>query len=132
MDTTTLLDTLKIEIANAEPNKFLPKDEPSEGEQVVGTLPEDLQRFWTVVESYRKAGVEAYVAYMMASKSEREQRFRELHLVTLRTQIVKELFWLTVREKFDLLSNIGVGLRSGWRIVAIPAKASPTIIGFGF
>ena len=97
---------------------------PHEGERALGTIhSEGARRAWALANAYEARGMEAALGakFRADSLEERDALKTEATRCAAVEEIVRDLFWLQV--KVDIggeawTSAGGIGLRSGWMLVA--------------
>lgn len=91
-------------------------DEVEKGETILATIEEEFpKRLWTLATFYGKETDLAKVEYKF-SKDDKSIMERGKRL-SVKEDLLTNLFWFIVKEKFNLWNESGLGLRKNWVIV---------------
>lgn len=116
---------IQLELDLFEGQVIEPKKEvDEETEQVVGTLGRDLQVLYTLQLTSRKEAEALKLEAFNCSKSEEEDLKVRYYRAWTIGELLGELFWLEVREAFNLWEDRMVGVRRGFKVVTSEAEES--------
>ena len=114
---------IQLELDLFEGQVIEPKKEvDEETEQVVGTLGRDLQVLWTLQLTSRKEAEALKLEAFNCSKSEEEDLKVRYYRAWAKGELLRELFWLEVREAFNLWEDRMAGVRRGFKVVTSEAE----------
>jgi hypothetical protein len=125
------LATLQEQIEQmAMENVRAPKgSKPEKGEEVLGTVPDELKKFFAVLDARRaKLSSECDVAHdqllTMKPGAERDALCEKHELEHLQLDLIKDLFWLCLREAFprSLRQSGKINLRDNWQVTFSPME----------
>jgi hypothetical protein len=98
--------------------------EVGKGEKVLGTLSDELQRFYVVLDRTIKKELSSRMKDCSAPKPEDGGScpIREaMHVSMNRIETIKEMFWGAVRREIPgALTSPEIGVRKGFQVVACP------------
>ena len=122
------LKILPVELANIDANEFI---EPSEevdpkSDVVVGEASDDLKQIYTLVDKLQEAGAR----YAVDARFSKDNRFRSdaekrTYELKRKVETLLDIFWITLKDDFDLWDKDSVGIRKGWK-VTYGKDGSPT------
>lgn len=114
--------------------------ELQDGDKVVGALPEELRKFYAVLEADREAcnkvinqlsdEVKVIGPAENATPEQRRSVRQRYEVARLHHRVVKDLFWKTVRRDLpDIVDAECIGIRKGWQVVIThPPRPSDLVI----
>jgi len=120
------LKFLSIELQDITSDKFLEPDADNmEGDKRVAEMDDELKRLWTLGQSYLK--VAAKCAFDMkyepgVNTKELSARRDEFHA---KSEVLREIFWIAVKDKFGLWYAPSIGVRKGFIIVESAEREGP-------
>lgn len=106
-----------------------------EGETALGTIHNvAAHRAWALANTYEARGMEAALHAKFRADSEEEQAnlIQQAHRFAALEKIVREMFWAQAKEDIggdSWCKQGGLGLRSGWMLVALPANPVEGLLG---
>lgn len=124
------LELLSLEVGSISEEEFIEPDVKldEEFDHPVGEADEDLRRLFTkwrqLMEAADRTAVDA--RYARDERARQEVATQAWELLT-KAQIVGELFWICVKDSFDLWTKSSVGIRKGWIVVWSEREDSPVI-----
>lgn len=102
-----------------------------EEDHVVGEMSEDLKRIYTtwinLQESADRAILEAKYAKGDDQRKELTGRAKELHA---KTEALEIIFWISVRDEFELWDKSSIGVRKNFQIVWSDEGPPKTFLDF--
>lgn len=116
---STWLDFIKIELDNLDLEQIhKPAGEVGSSDHEVGEADEELKRLYGLWMQLARTADEARVAMRYAQT----QAELDVYAVTAfelitKAEIVRDIFWASVRSQFDLWDKSSVGVRREWKIV---------------
>lgn len=116
----TVLDLIQMEIENMPDGQLykLPFLPIQKGEKVIGEIPQDLRKLWSLYVSWSKASAEEDVKAIFSS-TEEEKKIHETRSCEIdhKSSLVAQILWVSVRDRFSLWEEDMIGIRDGWKIV---------------
>ena len=122
------LKILPMELENIDAKEL---DEPGEevdprSDVVVGEASDDLKRIYTLVNKLQ----EAAARYSIDARFSKDNRLRsdaekKTYELKRKIETLMEIFWITLKDDFDLWDKDSVGIRKGWK-VTYRKDGSPT------
>lgn len=115
----TWFDFIKIELDGLDLEQIhQPSGEIESDEHEVGEADEELKRLYGLWMQLARSADEAMVDMRYApTQAERDLYSVVLHEIVAKLEIVRDIFWASVRAKFSLWDKPNVGLRGEWKIV---------------
>lgn len=123
---STWLKFLQIELQDITSDKFLePGADYGEGDKKVGVMDDGLKRLWTLWQSYKKVAAKCAfdIRYEPGANIE-ELSAREYEFQT-KSEVLREIFWIAVKDKFGLWHALSIGVRKGFIIVESEKHEGP-------
>lgn len=121
------IEELKLGLADLDPKKVeeavtkLP--EIGEGEKVIGTISEDLQRLWALQDStfdeLKKKSIRHQTVCLHDGSDSCKKFQQEIKNAGEFIQIRREIFWASARKDFGFTAE-KIALRKGWQLVEMP------------
>jgi hypothetical protein len=116
------LSTVSLEAADKTLSKL------KEGEKVIGELPDDLKRLYSLIvqEKAKFAEKEALIDSLEAHSEARpltaaeEESIRMLEHEANKCQLLSDIFWHEVRSQMSVVSTPSIGIRENWQLVSMP------------
>jgi len=114
--------------------------ESVKGVRIIGILPDNLKKFWAVVNAEGDAlDKECESAHRrmekmfepMAKRSPGDLKFAQEHILRHgRHEVAVSLLWQEIKETFpeSFLSRGSIGVRTGWKVVIVPPQG-PSLPG---
>ena len=106
-----------------------PTGKVEEGEKVIGTLPDDLKRLYTVMriaENERgelKHRISKLGSLLDLDERQTNDATRALGVIRNRFDLAHSCFWHSVRHTFpEIVNTEQIGLRENWQLVTIPDR----------
>lgn len=122
------LKILPVELSAIEPGEFAEPGEEIDpkADVVVGEASNDLRRIYTLTEKLQEAGAR----YSIDARFSKDNRLRsdaekKMHELKRKTEVLMEIFWIILKDDFDLWNKDSVGIRKGWK-VTYRKDGSPT------
>ena len=111
------------EAAGTEPDEMVRKEEKE-----VGVISEPLRKLWFLRLRYGKKFLEGRAAMITLRKETREKKAVELRFLLTQTELLGEMFWISVRTEFpELWKESSIGIRKGWKVVACKIPRRPEL-----
>lgn len=125
----TWLDIVRMELENLDP-KFLPEPTTEVGsrDHVVGEADTDLKRLYALAMQWDKAAIESLVAARYINNREDQEHLVEKAAeIRRKSELLMEIFWVSLKDYFDLWRKPSVGIRKGWKVVWSEPEVPPII-----
>ena len=113
------LKILPMELVNINANEFSEPDDEVDPrfDVVVGEASDDLRRIYTLAERLLEAGAR----YSVDAQFSKDNRLRsdagkKAYELAKKIEVLKEIFWITLKDDFDLWNKDSVGIRKGWKV----------------
>ena len=115
---STYLDTLRAELDEMVlDNSIEPLREVGESDRVVDEADTDLIKLYTLSIRLSEEVVEALKRGYDENDSAVQKRLIDFaQMKARRSDIVKEIFWTSIKDAYDLWDKPSVGIRKGWKI----------------
>jgi len=114
------LKILSIELSSIDAKEFIePNTEVDlRSDVVVGDADDELKRVYALTEKLQ----EAAARYSIDARFSKDNRLRsdaekKAYELRKKVEILMEIFWITLKDKFDLWDKNSVGIRKGWKVV---------------
>ena len=127
------LKILPMELANIDAGEFSEPDDEVDPKSdiVVGEASDDLKRIYTLSERLREAGAR----YSIDARFSKDNRLRsdagkKAYELAKKIEVLKEIFWITLKDDFDLWNKDSVGIRKGWKVTYRKDGLSTTFLDF--
>ena len=109
---TTWLKLLPLELQ--EITDFIePPQKVVRGDNLVGVMSDDLKKLYTLWMLVDKEAEQSKLNYRFTHKPEDEHKALEYGA---KTEALRCLFWVCLKEEFDLWSKSISGIREGWQV----------------
>lgn len=116
------LDTIRLELDNideTEINQEVFDGNPvKKNEQVAGVAPPELRKILLLSRNYAKQSAQLALDGMFGNKNPSPEDVRILNKLKIESEEIKDLFWVCIRQHFDLWAADSIGIREGWKIVS--------------
>jgi len=122
---STFLKLLPLTLKDLEEKDFIePGVERKEDENYVGVMSDDLRKLWTYWQILAREGMKetAEVAFGGSNSDEHMGKLGELKE---KSDLIRKLFWIAIRDEFGLWIKPSVAVRKGWEIVWTEEEESP-------
>ena len=113
------LKILPMELSSIDAKEFIEPDEKIDqrADVVVGEASDDLKRIYTLVNKLQEVGAR----YAVDARFSKDNRFRldaEKRAFELKRKVdtLLDIFWITLKDDFDLWDKDSVGIRKGWKV----------------
>ncbi|MGD0576527.1 MAG: hypothetical protein ABSA74_00420 [Candidatus Staskawiczbacteria bacterium] len=115
----TWLDVLRDELAKLDPASFAePRGGVEDGETVVGVVGEEFRRIHELATNYERMAAEKAIQGRYARDDESREFNGELACkFAKKSNMLYEIFWISVKDELDLWDKPALGVRKGWNIV---------------
>lgn len=125
----TWLETIQKELETMDPKSMLePNADVELNEHIVGQADDSLRRLYALFLRFAKTAKESAVAAEFVNESERQEHYLEqAGIHTARASALREIFWISLKDAFDLWQKPNVGIRRGWKVVWFESKRSPIV-----
>jgi len=120
-NTFTWLSTLLLEL-NETTDYLEPRQEIGSNDHVVGDMNELMKKLYTVYMSMAKQA--SMLKVELGFSDNEETRLQAFRLID-RATILQKLFWLIVKDVFNLWDKESTGVRAGFKVVW--SDSSPTM-----
>jgi len=112
------LKLLSIELANI--NELIEPDAELDSlrDHAVGVASEELQRLYTLARNLKEASEYAKLqARFGKDNSTKEEATEKAYELSKKAEIIQEIFWICLRDEFELWGKSSVGIRKGFVVV---------------
>lgn len=125
------IDVIKMEIEMINAGELLePYAEASSDDHVVGDLDDDLKKIYTLALRWDKAAIEMLVsARYVNDDMRRKQDLEKASELRRKSELLMDIFWVSIKDSFELWKNPSIGIRKGWKVVWSDANPIPPILG---
>jgi len=115
---STFLKLLPLELEQLEGKQYLePPVAVSDNETVVGEVGDYARRLFTLWRMKERAAREHQVAAEFTTdKAEAVRLMRMRHECIMKAKAISCLFWIAVRDEFELWGVSHVGINEGWKV----------------
>ena len=125
------IDVIKMEIkVIGEDELFEPHAEASSNDHIVGDLDDDLKKIYTLALRWEKVATEMLLGARYINDDDRRYqdivKANELHR---KSEILIDIFWVSIKDTFELWQKPAIGIRKGWKVVWSDANPIPPILG---
>lgn len=116
---TTFVDLILMDVQLVEEKGLIePQAEPGSGDHVVGTAGPELQKLYSLALTWEKAATEAILAARYSTtKVNLNQTAVKITQLREKAKILMEIFWISLKDAFNLWDKESVGIRKGWKVV---------------
>ena len=112
----SILDEIAIELANFADEGLVEPDAKAEGEEtVVGTAPLETRKLYALWMRWERFAAENMVEYKYSSKD--DSYLKKAIEFDHKAQVIRELFWISLKDAFNLWGKHSVGIRQNWTVV---------------
>jgi DNA-binding transcriptional regulator/RsmH inhibitor MraZ len=109
-------------------NLVEPNAEISEKDHLVGEADVDLRKLYSLAISWEKTAIETLVAARyINSKTDQEQRMEKANELRKKSEIMMEIFWISLKDSFDLWQKQSIGIRKNWKVVWSEPEVPPIL-----
>lgn len=122
------LKMLSVELSIIEPSEFAEpgEDVDPKTDIVVGKASDDLKRIYTLTEKLQEAGARYSIDARFSKDNHlRSDAEKKMHELKRKTETLMDIFWIILKDDFDLWDKDSVGIRKGWK-VTYKKDGSPT------
>ena len=122
----TWLKFLSIELQDITSDKFLEPDANlRRSDKKIAVMDDDLKRLWTLWQFYEKVAAKcAFDIKYEPGVNVEELSVRGMEFQT-KAQVLREIFWIAVKDKFGLWYVPSIGVRKGFVIVETEEHEGP-------
>jgi hypothetical protein len=114
----TWLNDLQLELENLDGKPFEPNNEVKKDEHVVGIADPDVRKLYSLAMQWQKSSMETAVAARFINKrNEQEESFETAAILQKKSELLMEIFWVSLKEAFNLWDKSSIGVREGWKVV---------------
>ena len=124
----TFLKLLPLELGQIT-ELIEPTDAIEDGDHVVGVVPEDLRKLYTLSLLKQKAKDEAMLEAKYASPALRQTLTTEAHELNGKAHVLRELFRIALSDEFRLWDKPAAAVRTGWQVVWFEKERSDFLSG---
>ena len=113
------LKILPMELANIDAKELVEPGEEVDprSDVVVGEASDDLKRIYTLTEKLQEAGVRYSVdARFSKDNNLRSDAEKKVYELQDKFETLMRIFWITLRDDFNLWGKDSVGIRKGWKV----------------
>ncbi len=117
------IDLIKMEM-EMEQQLFEPQTEISKIDHIVGEVDDDLKKLYCIAMQWKKAADETLPAARRINVDQDQQlaKARELYQ---KSEILQEIFWISLEDSFNLWHRRSIGVRKGWKVVWTELSEAP-------
>lgn len=99
-------------------NLFEPTEEVGDRDHVVGLLENDLKKLFSYTQLLTKQMTNESIKIESEAHKEREEFYKQQFFkIAAQKKVLMEVFWISVKDAFDLWGKSSIGIRKGWKIV---------------
>lgn len=115
-----LLDILRIELENLDNEKIdeclLADIEPSDHD--VGEISVELRKYFILSRQFTHGAARMFLEVQLAQnqQTQEEAASKCLELET-KAKLLREIFWISLKDEHRLWNKESIGIRRGWRVV---------------
>src|SRR3989344_3670549 len=113
------LKILPMELSSIDAKEFIEPDEKIDqrADVVVGEASDDLKRIYTLVNKLQEVGAR----YSIDARFSKDNRLRsdagkKAYELAKKIEVLMEIFWIALKDDFDLWDKDSVGIRKGWKV----------------
>ncbi len=125
----TWFDIVKAEVDSVdEKNLFEPQiDIDIEGgDHEIGEADADLKKLYSLATKWQKSSMELMVAAQYVNNREdQEYKIKKAKELGQKSNLLMEIFWVSIKEMYNVWHKPSVGIRKGWRIVWSEPNGEP-------
>lgn len=127
---STWLETLQTEIQDElksvhlmEPNTDLGADD-----RIVGDMDEQLRGVYSLAMRWMKTAADNATAAQFETNKERQELLSEqAQRLAKKSKILLDIFWISIKEQFDLWEKPSIGVRRGCKVVWSESSTPPIV-----
>ncbi len=121
-----LLERLLNEARGIAKLKPAPQGEVRKGDTIVGEVPESVRPLYCLWQKYERQAEESVLQLRFGDIEGDEKTSLEVHTSELRTkaEILRELFWASLRDALQLWNAERIRLCAGWKVVTPPSASA--------
>jgi len=124
---TSWLKTLEAELVEVDLGKAALEalSEVGLGEEIVGDVGSETKKLYLLAKLFSKTAAEIKVkldyAETPTERQEHARKYAELHE---KTEVLANLFWISVKDELNLWDKGSIGIRKGWKVVVFNTPSS--------
>ena len=128
---STWISNLHLELSMLNPEDYIePQWEKSGKEIVIGELPDDLKRVFTLYMIYQKAAAQSSVDMTFAIVDQKQAAKGKVNENESKAAFLNRMLWHGVHDLFDLWHHPIVGVRQQYQVIYSDEIPPPPMIGF--
>lgn len=128
----TWLDMIRIEAENLDKDKLMepPSELDPDRDHLVADAEIELRRLYSLAIHWEKTAMEMILAARyMNDDSKRENSARKASQLAEKAQLLMKIFWVSIKDTYELWDKPSVGIRKGWKVVWTDPDPVPPILG---
>lgn len=112
-----------LDVVNEDLNKLIidglpePITEIGEEDYLVGEANTDQRKLFHLASQYDRIATMSLLEARYVSEEERESLTKKATEFYKKSELILEIFWVSVKDSFNLWGEPSVGIRKGWKIV---------------
>ncbi|MDO8639321.1 MAG: hypothetical protein Q7R53_00205 [bacterium] len=112
------LESLPIKLSEVKGLCDSPEKRHPLCENLVGELPDDLKRLFTLCQNTSKEALQCFRAILLSqNEPAREAACNRHNELSAKAETLRSIFWVLVRDKFSLWDKGNLGIRKGFQVV---------------
>ena len=85
---------------------------------VAGEASDEIKRIYTLATKLREAGARYAIDVSFSRDNQlRTDAKKKVHELKQKTEVLMQIFWITLKDDFDLWDKYSIGIRKGWKVV---------------
>jgi len=115
----TWLYSIRLELENMGNDQLIePPGDMQPDDNLVDQAGLEIRKLYTLSMLLEKAAAEAQIAARYDPDSQkRSQSEEKIYELTQKAKVVRDIFWITLRDEYGLWSKDSIGVRKGWQVV---------------
>lgn len=130
---STWISNLPLELSMLNPEDYVqPEWVKKDKEIVVGEMPDDLKRVFTLFRGYQKLAAQTSVELQFAYMDQKPVALGKTNEYNSKAEVLQRILWYSINEYFDLWTHPQIGVRQEYQIVYSDEIPPPPMMGFQF
>ncbi|MBI4415232.1 MAG: hypothetical protein HY566_03260 [Candidatus Kerfeldbacteria bacterium] len=124
------LDALQKEIQEELSSSHMmePNTDIAPEDHIVGEIADDLKGMYSLALRLQKTALDAHTAsHYETNKEHQEAQNEQAQRLAKKSELLLEIFWISIKEQYDLWGKPSVGVRRGWKAVWSEPTTPPVI-----
>ncbi len=113
------LDSINLEMEKLEEKTLIqPMTEIEDYDNSVGEASMELKKLYGLSQALKKKAMETIVKFKFSSDAnEKNELASHIKIAHDKAEMLLQIFWVVLRDEFDLWDKDNVGIRKGWEVV---------------